>query len=483
VLSTITIGIPLLLGPAMGCGGGLPALDSESAMDSTFAGKNKCEASAHQRPFVVEWDATDIATFENRAQTDVVFVRYEGCDLEVIDACADDAVPGRFGAYRPPKWTSGSVEKVRIDNAADLYAKLPLGVATLGGKVARGVKLELDYYVSGVSTATRSAMYRGQLRDNPACAKATHFVYAYNLGAFALESEETASEGVTADVGKLGTGASSDRKRGNEKKSGDLSACKGDTAADTDKCRVPIRLALRAIEPGEGPKRSDDAPPPPAAGQAESNLATAKKLRKTAMQKALAKDGEGCLQDLKRADELDPDPTRSSASGLGQLHLKAQCEMISGDCDSGMVHLRKAHQEASPQLGAKMIDEMVEGAAKRFCGVDRLEPWDKVDRLSGEIYLAWQAKKVEQCAKLAAQLQEAMDKAGKPDHWEKESTFKGGVTMLGNAGTCLAEAGRCVEGKTLARDSLKRRGGQERYLTEPGFTQRWEKSHPQCKGK
>jgi len=392
-------------------------------------------------------------------------------------------VPGRFGAYRPPKWTSGSVEKVRIDNSADLYAKLPLGVATLGGKVARGVKLELDYYVSGVATATRSAMYRGQLRDNPACAKATHFVYAYNLGAFSLSSEETASEAVTAEVRDIGGGVSSDRKRGSEKKSGDLSACGGDTAADTDRCRVPIRLALRPIAAGDGPQRNDDAPPPPTAGQAESNLATAAKLRKTAMQKGLAKDGAGCLADLKRADELDPDPTRSSASGLGQLHLKAQCEMLSGDCESGMVHLRKAHQEASPQMGAKLIDEMVAGAAKRFCAIDRLDPWDKVDRLSGEIYLAWQAKKVEQCAKLAAQLQAAMDAAGKPDHWEKESTFKGGVTMLGNAGTCLAEAGRCAEGKKLARDSLKRRGGQDKHLAEPGFTQRWEKTHPQCKGK
>ena len=62
-------------------------------------------------------------------------------------------------------------------------------------------------------------------------------------------------------------------------------------------------------------------------------------------------------------------------------------------------------------------------------------------------------------------------------------TFKVAVTMLGNAGTCLAEAGRCAEGKQLARDSLKRRGRQEKYLAEPGYTGRWEKAHPQCKGK
>ena len=65
------------------------------AMGSTFAGKNRCQAEAHDRPFVVEWDATDIASFENRAARDIVFVRYEGCSLTVVDGCSDDSVPAR----------------------------------------------------------------------------------------------------------------------------------------------------------------------------------------------------------------------------------------------------------------------------------------------------------------------------------------------------------------------------------------------------
>jgi hypothetical protein len=466
---------------ACGCAGELPALDQQSAMDSTFAGKNRCEETAHERPFIVEWDATDIATFENRAARDVVFVRYEGCELEVIDACADDAVPGRFGAYRPPHWTSGSVEQVSIEDSAELYAKLPLGVATFGGEVSRGVSLELSYYVSGVATSTRSSMYRGALRNNPACGKATHFVYAYSLGAFAIDGVERGSEGVTAEVHGVGAGARTDRKRGTSKKSGDLKACSGDKAADSDRCRVPIRLALRLLEQGDNPG-GDDAPAPRPATQGESDLATAEKLRKSAMQKGLAKDGGGCLADLARADELDPDPTRSSASGHGQLHLKAQCEMLSGDCESGMVHLRKAHQEASPQLPANLVDDMVKGTAKRFCSIDRLEPWDKVDRLAGDTTMAWMGKKPAICAELAPKLVAALNAAGKPKGWERESTFKGGTSALGNAGDCMADGGQCAEGKKLKQDSLRRRG-QERYLKEPAFTQGWEKAHPGCKGK
>ena len=72
------------------CGGGAstaPGTHSagdvqKSGMSQTFAGKNKCDATGHARPFVIEWDATDTSTFEARAKDDVLFVRYEGCDLQ-----------------------------------------------------------------------------------------------------------------------------------------------------------------------------------------------------------------------------------------------------------------------------------------------------------------------------------------------------------------------------------------------------------------
>ena len=69
---------------------------------------------------------------------DIVFVRYEGCELRVIDSCRNDSVKGALGAYKTVDWTSGSVEKMDISNEGELYAKLPLGAATLGGRVSRG---------------------------------------------------------------------------------------------------------------------------------------------------------------------------------------------------------------------------------------------------------------------------------------------------------------------------------------------------------
>src|SRR6186713_1336894 len=104
---------------------------ADRLMDRTTIGQNRCsEVKPTDRPFVVEWDATDTAMFEAFAQRDVVFVRYEACELEVLTACNDDGIAGRYGAYNPPMWTSGSVEGFDVRDEYDLYAKLPLGATS-----------------------------------------------------------------------------------------------------------------------------------------------------------------------------------------------------------------------------------------------------------------------------------------------------------------------------------------------------------------
>lgn len=453
-------------------------------MSSTFAGKNKCRAEAHDRPFVVEWDATDIASFESRAAKDVVFVRYEGCSLTLVDGCSDDSVPGRYGSYAPPRWTSGGVEKVSIDDSADLYAKLPLGVATLGGKVERGVKLDMEYYVSGVSTATRGAIFRGALKDNPSCTEATHFVYAYNLGAFEIRASESARESAGVSAPGVGVEGGSKRNEKTEKRAGVLGTCTGTTARDSDKCRVPIRLALKPIREGEGPVRPGAGPPAhPEIDLAGSPIMQAGKLRNAATEKAELKDGPGCLADLDEADRIDPDPTRISTDPKGTLWLRASCEMLKGDCESGKLHLRKARQAQSPSLGPDIVDRMVEQTAIQLCPVSQLPTWGRIERLGGgDMYFAWTKGNADACSSIARELSKELDKAPKPRDSEQERLVRAAHASIGNAGECLAKAGRCAEGKKLARKSLELRGLTSE-LAEPGYTERWEKAYPGCKGK
>jgi hypothetical protein len=143
---------------------GAPRESGQSRLiEKSFAGKNRCNPQDHARPFVVEWDGTDISSFESRATTDVVFVRYEECELHVLDGCTNDAVRGSLGAYGAVDWTSGSVEKVDILNEDELYAKLPLGATVLGARVQGGERFHMEYFVSGTRNATRPAVYRGEL--------------------------------------------------------------------------------------------------------------------------------------------------------------------------------------------------------------------------------------------------------------------------------------------------------------------------------
>jgi hypothetical protein len=95
----------------LACGQGHVHAPGTSLLDDTTAGRDRCVLSkSHERPFVIEWDATDLAAFEAKASRDVVFVHYEGCVLTVLDGCRDEAIAGRFGVYAPPtfhEWKRG----------------------------------------------------------------------------------------------------------------------------------------------------------------------------------------------------------------------------------------------------------------------------------------------------------------------------------------------------------------------------------------
>jgi hypothetical protein len=169
-------------------------------MSDTFAGKHACDARQHARPFVIEWDATDMSSFESLAASEVVVVRYEGCELTVLDRCRDPSVRGKFGAYQPVDWTSGQLETVEIGSEGELYAKLPLGVASLAGRARAGEKFHMEYYVAGTRNASRAELYRSELAEQPGCSGATHFVSGFNLGAFALGSAQHAQAEANGSV-------------------------------------------------------------------------------------------------------------------------------------------------------------------------------------------------------------------------------------------------------------------------------------------
>ena len=360
------------------CGGGsLPAVgpsrDSgqSSLMGQTLAGKS-CDPKSHDRPFIIEWDATDMSMFENRAATDVVFVKYEGCELKVLDACANDSIQGSLGRYRPVEWTSGSVEKIAISNEGELYAKLPLGVATLGGRVSAGEKFAMEYFVSGVRTATRSGAYRDDLAKIPGCKGATHFVYGYSLGAFALGSEKKMGGDVEVGVKGIGGGAKTTHQSSAEKKGGLIDSCRAETAKEVKSCQVPIRLMLREIEAGASPEANTTASgpaagPPPARSDKPEVSMDEIKLRESAARKRASKDGAGCLADLDAADKQFPNSARLSTRPDGMMNIRGACLMLKGDCEAGKKLYRQAMERVMPGQKPEILDTVVKVEADQSC--------------------------------------------------------------------------------------------------------------------
>jgi len=320
-------------------------------MGGTFAGANACNPKSHDRPFVIEWDGTDMSQFESVAAYDTVFVSYHGCDLKIVDSCRNDSVKAQLGSYRPVEWTSGSVEKIEVRNEGELFAKLPLGAATLGARVKAGEAFSMEYFVAGTRTGTRAAIRRGDLAALPGCKDATHYVYAYNVGAFALGSKKSVAGGGSVGVGGFGGGGAASSERSAEKSGGDLAKCRSDSATEVSGCKVPIRLTLRPIEDGQA---SDTLAAAAAETPDAKNLAGKIQRERTdattveghiraAEEKQIAKDYAGALAEYDAYDQLEPDAAKQSRNPASKWSQpRAQMLMLTGQCEAGRELYRKS---------------------------------------------------------------------------------------------------------------------------------------------
>lgn len=344
-------------------------------MDQTFAGKNACNPDNHERPFIIEWDATDRSSFEAVAANDIIFVRYEGCDLTVLDECRNESIRGKKGSYLPPEWTAGGLETIAIETGGELAAKLPLGMATLGARVASGESFHMEYFVAGTKRATRDAVYRDDLRDDPGCRGATHFVHAYNLGAFALGTKQGVDVEGGGSVYGFGAQGQAAKSRGALKKGGDLSTCSTADATEVRGCQAPIRLSLRKVRDGSDPNKastvsSESDPSLGIVGELAKRLDMSDDARAhvdAAHRKLAARDGNGCLAELDKHAHLDP-THKSTAAGSPLARTRSLCLMLAGQCMPGRSLLRE-HLEQDPLASTKEpgVDITVIQMMNRFC--------------------------------------------------------------------------------------------------------------------
>ena len=451
-----------ILGALVACGGGNAnnsAGMSNNMYDKTFAGANSCNPKNHDRPFIINWDATDQSTFQAHTASDIVFVEYKGCELKVLTACRDDSVKGSVGSYKPVEFTSGGVESIDIHDEGELYAKLPLGAVSLGGRVHSGEKFHMEYYVSGTRTATRDKVYKSDLAKNPACAGATHFVYAYNLGAFALASSSELHTEVNGSYFGFGAGGAKDTGTKADKKGGELSACKGESAKEVDTCKVPIRLSLREINGATNPEVAESVAPETSesmnlAGKLKASTDAEKKAAEhfdTATTKMNAKDGKGCLAELDEHDKLDPRPggLSTNPSAGWPAYVRAQCLMASGQCDAGRALFRKAFETKNGATsGPEQTDKVTDATAGMWCQGGKMSPRDQLLAARMELQAgAYTSKKDASVCKAdfdtIMKLRKTVKKKDDDDDLVDPISLLRFVQVTAPA--CLAKAGDCAQ--------------------------------------
>ena len=498
VASLVTLG-------ALAACGGASQKPADSATDhngqsklieKSFAGSNKCNPKNHNRPFIVEWDATDMSQFQSFANNDIVFVKYEGCELQVLEGCRDDSVKGSLGSYAPVSWTSGGVETIDVADEGELYAKLPLGAATLAPRVESGEKFHMEYYVSGTRNATRDKVYKTDLAKNPSCAEATHFVYGYNLGAFALASASKLKAEVGGSYFGFGAGASKARTESADKKGGDLSSCKGDSARETETCKVPIRLTLRAITEGDSPDTSAaQAPETDEAKNLAGRLQASTQREKdaaahlqTAILKMNSKDGKSCIGELDQHDQLDPRPLGLSTNpqaGYSAV-IRAQCLMAAGKCSPGKELFRKQALASWGNTTPEKVDTMTDAIAGMWCQGGAMTPRDQFVKARLGLQDGMSTKHTVAACTADYQTMLRLKDTVKPKD-EDDVMVKDAVSVMSAyAPACFAKAGDCGAAFSAYEETAILRGRQNGYPVKPGdaTTRRaFEITVARCKGK
>lgn len=214
-------------GLSAGPGPELPKVETEQ--------QATCQAAKDpMNPLIVEWPATAKTSLATAAQRGLVVVSYQGCTMKVLENCDGG------GAYKATPLSQANSERIVIDTEDKLFAELPIGVASLRGRIKKGQRLTLDYTAVGNRTADGEPLaLQGQ------CAGATHYLRSMTVGAYALmvsASQEVAgsAEGAGAKVGGEHSG-NDERVHG----SGDPKVCKDNPESPT--CGAILQVSVAEL--------------------------------------------------------------------------------------------------------------------------------------------------------------------------------------------------------------------------------------------
>ncbi|NUP08623.1 MAG: hypothetical protein HOW73_21455 [Polyangiaceae bacterium] len=184
-------------------------------------------------PLVVEWPGTAKVEMETASRRGLVAVSYSGCTMKILPACE---IKGGYDLES----TTPARDRLEIADNNELYAKLPLGAASLRGELSAGAALELDYIAVGQRIANKAPT-----ETVGECTGATHYVRTITVGAFRLDAKAKGKAGIGVEVGSAGAGLSREENVRKLRAQGDVDACVKDPASD--ECGAILQLGLSPL--------------------------------------------------------------------------------------------------------------------------------------------------------------------------------------------------------------------------------------------
>ncbi len=225
---------------ACGCGGSnlTPSAPAFTPKDQTTCKVRKSQST----PLIVEWPSADRASLETRSRQGLVVVRYDGCELELLTRCH---APGSY------RYTSVSPksDSLRIRNEDELWASMPIGAASLEGKLRSGGELGVNMTLVGTYQSDRIEVAKSELEG--LCDGATHILGGLSVGAFEFFSAAAGSQGGGASVAGVGASATSSSSQEVLATDGRSEACDASSSKDTeppDGCAALLRIEVIPLE-------------------------------------------------------------------------------------------------------------------------------------------------------------------------------------------------------------------------------------------
>lgn len=227
-----------------------PASTARSVLPRAPVEGARCRVAAStSSPLVTEWPASEKANLEVLLRNGTVAVAYSGCSMRLLPECH---VKGDYHWQR----TTPATDSLEINDADELFAKLPLGATSLEGELKRSGKLSVKTTVSG-QLRLENANVAEVPREGP-CAQATHIVTGLSLGAFALTAGGQRDAKASASVTLGEAGVKTERSADLLRSAGDSDSCAQSTNESPHvNCASPIQAFLAPL-----PGRTEEEGPP-----------------------------------------------------------------------------------------------------------------------------------------------------------------------------------------------------------------------------